>query len=138
MARIEADFTNISSSFEPVPDDTYRAKIVEIKDDKPSSGGLPQVMFELDIVEGPMEGRKLFDFCILKQNDGQPNKVGLGRIKAYAEAILGDEAAAGAAIDTDELKGGVVDVVTKQRTYKKKDGSGEGLSVDIAKVLRVQ
>lgn len=132
--KIEADFSQISSSFEPVPDDSYRAQIVEITENEKNNK--PQVVFELEITEGPHKGRKLFDFLILQQNDGKPNKVSLGRVKAYAEATVGKEAAAGQAIDTEELKGGTVEVVVKSRTYDK-DGGGQGTSSDIVKVIPV-
>lgn len=141
MPRLEADFSQISTSFDPLPVGEYRASITTIKDGETNKNKLPQLTFELDVTEGEFVGRKLFDFVVLKQNDGKANKIGLGRVKAYAEAILGAEAANGGAIDTDDLINGEVLLVVSLRTYTKKneDGSdaGQNTTNEIKKVLAV-
>jgi hypothetical protein len=141
MPRLDADFSAISSSFEPLAPGDYRARVVEIKDGATKKNNLPQLTFSLEVTDGEFVGRKITDFVVLKQNDGKVNNIGLGRVKAYAEAILGAEAANGNSIDTDELVGGECILVVSSRTYEKKneDGSsgGQATSSDIKKVLPV-
>lgn len=136
MPKLEADFGKISHEYQAIPDADYRVTIDEIKETETRENKLPQLEFHLKVAEGEYEGRKLTDFVILKQNDGKVNEIGLGRVKAYAIAVLGEEAANGSAIDTDELRGGSCIVVVKSRTYEKKDKS-QGTSQDIKKVLPV-
>lgn len=136
MPRLEADFEKISTSFESLPAGEYRVQIEDIVEGE-TKKKIPQLMFKLVVTEGEKEGGVITDFVTLKQHDGKVNKVGLGRIKAYAEAILGVEAANGSAIDTDDLKGGTCMIVVAERTYEATDGSGQKTSSDVKKVLPV-
>lgn len=128
MPRIDADFSNIkaNASFDAIPAGEYRAVISE----KPEHGltkknQLPQVTFVLEVTEGEQTGAKLFDFVTLKTAKGEPNPIGLGRIKAYAAAALGEEAAnAPDGIDTDDLEGGTVLVEVGIRSYDKDNADG--------------
>lgn len=138
MPRIEGDFSTISSSFEALPDGDYRFKLMDIEEQEKVSGKNAALIFKSEVQEGEKKGRQFFDYVYLTTNEGKANAIGLGRIKAYAEAILGDEAANNpSGIDTDELKGGVFDGIIKARTYEAKDGSGQKTSADLKKVMRV-
>lgn len=136
--RLEADFSKISTDFEPVPAGAYRVKILSLEEAESKENKLPGLNFELEVTEGEHAKRKLFDSVWLKQKDGKPNNIGLGRIKAYAAAILGEEAANGGAIDTDSFAGSIVEVVVEVETYTKppEKGGGEGKRNKIAKVLK--
>lgn len=135
MPKINADFSKIATDFENLPEDSYRVLIEEIEEGETNENKLPQLKFKLKVMEGPMEGKTITDFVVLKQNDGKVNNIGLGRIRAYAQAILGEEAAAGDSIDTDELRGGSCTITVKHRTYKDKKSGEEKVSADIKKVL---
>lgn len=131
MPRISENFSDIkaNASFEAIPPGEYTATIME----KPEHGetkqnSLPQVTFQLEVAEGEHQGAKLFDYVVLRTNKGQPNKIGLGRIKAYAIAALGEEAANSPdGIDTDDLEGATVRVEVGVRSYDKElaDGTKE-------------
>lgn len=140
--RLDADFSKISTDFEPLAAGAYRVKIVEMEE-RQSSGGFPQINFKHEIVEGDQKGRFVFDSVTLQMKDKKTqavvaNTIGLGRIKAYAAAILGEEAANSGSIDTDAFKGSVIEVVVEIETYTKppEKGGGEGKRNKITKVLK--
>lgn len=148
MARVEADFTGISSSFEPLSEGAYRFKLVEIvdqsKDDEwvsknANTGKQPALVFQSEVQEGERQNSMYFDYIYTKTKEGKVNKVGLGKIKAYAEAIIGKEAANNPqGIDTDELLNGTFDGVIKSRKYKDRETNEEKTSTDMAKILPVE
>ena len=146
MPTINADFTKISSSNEPVDAGEYVVQINEIEEGVSETNKTPYVNCTLEIQDPrhpQYEGRYLYDRCFTATKEGKINRMGLGRIKAYAEATLGEEAANSPhGIDTDAMKGSKVIVVVAQRQWEKKDPTtGEttdsGVSNDIKKVLRV-
>lgn len=138
MPRINEDFSKISSSFEPLPDGDYRFQLDEIEEQEASEGKNPALIFKSTVTEGEHKDRQFWDYVYLVTNDGKKNKIGLGRVKAYAEAILGQEAANNPeGFDTDELKSGTFLGIIKARTYEAKDGSGQKTSADLKKVLPV-
>ncbi len=116
MPKIQEDFSAISSSFEALPDGDYRFKLEDIEQQEPQAGKNPALIFKSTVQEGPLMGRQHWDYVYIAKNDGTKNSFGLGRIKAYAEAILGKEKANDpSGIDTDELKGGVYTGVIKSK-----------------------
>jgi hypothetical protein len=138
MPRIDEDFSKISSSFEPLPPGTYRFHLDEIEDQAEAEDARsnPALVFKSTVTEGEHEDRQFYDFVYLRTNEGKKNKIGLGRVKAYAEAILGKDAANSQdGYDTDELIGGDFEGVITSRTYEAKDGSGQKTSADLKKVL---
>lgn len=142
--RIEGDFSKISSSFEPFPDGEFRFRVDDVVMGETQQSKLPQVQIKsvcIDPQHPELEGKPFTEFVVLKTKDGKPNTVGMGRVKAYAEAILGEEAANNPnGIDTDEFKGGEVILSLKTRSYVP-DGAAPGteprISNEVKKVLRV-
>lgn len=139
MPRIEADFSTVSTSFDPLPAADYQCTVTGIEE-KAARSGLPMLVVTLT-VEDPAHpehnGRLLFDNIVLKTSKGEVNKIALGQIKSYAEAILGEEAAnSPSGIDTDELLHGTVVAVVSQRSYE--DNGETKLSNDIKKILAVR
>lgn len=143
--RIQEDFTKIASSYEPLPDGDYEVTIEGIEETETQENKLPMYTFTLK-VDDPrhpeLEGYTLFDRAVTRTNKGQLNRAGLGRIKAYAEATLGEEAAnSPEGIDPEEMINSKCVVVVKQRGWEKKDSNGNvidsGMSNDIKKVLSV-
>ena len=133
MPRIQEDFSAISSSFEPLPAGDYRVRVTKIEEGETRDNKLPQVTIELTVLEGALEKRTMTDFVTLKTNKGEKNKIGLGRIKAYAEAILGEERANDTSgIDTDELNGGECIIVVKDDTYEQ-----DGVQKHTTKIKKV-
>jgi hypothetical protein len=144
--RIETDFTKISSSTGALEDGEYQAFVSDIEEGETKTSKLPQVIFTLEVNDPnhpTHTGHQLKDYIVLQTKKGQPNKIGLGQIKGYAEAILGQDAANNPdGIDLDELKNGTVLLIIKQRSYNKKNEAGEdsgeqGVTNDIEKVLPV-
>lgn len=131
--KIQEDFSKIAMDFEPLPADSYKVRIAEIEEGETQENKLPKLNFKLEVTEGEYEGRIIFDSVVLKQKDGAVNKIGLGRVRAYTAATLGDEAAAGGEIDTDELKGNTCEVVVTQRKWEA-DGKS-GVQNEVKKVL---
>lgn len=144
--RINADFTKISSSFQPLEDGEYVCTISEIEEGETKENKLPQLKFTLSVNDPnhpDKENFPLFDYIVLQTKKGQPNRIGLGQLKAYAEAVLGVEAANNPeGLDPDELKNGTVMAVVKQRSYTKKNQDGsdsteQAVTNEIVKILPV-
>ena len=143
--RIEADFTKISSSFQPLEDGEYQCVVSELEETESKEAKLPMLKITLAVNDPnhpDKENHPLFDYIVLMTKKGQPNRVGLGQVKAYAEAILGVDAANNPdGIDPAEFKDGTVMVVVKQRSFTKKDlatGAEEtSITNEIVKILPV-
>lgn len=131
---LNADFSKIATDFEPLPADAYRVK-VESCEDKKTQTGKDQTSIKLVVAEGEFEGRVLFDNLVWTNNNGEQNKVSLGRLRAYTIAIHGEEAGAGANIDTESLVGGVCQVVVQMKTRVRKDTNETVTENNITKVL---
>lgn len=141
MARIQADFSQISSSFEPVPDGDYLCVIKEMSEKTTKENQLPMIAVTLE-VDDPnhpdQQGRLLFDNLVLVQKDGKPNRIGLGQLKAYAEATLGEEAAnSPEGIDTEPMVGSQVIASVKLRSWTKGEPPNQetGQSNEVKKIL---
>lgn len=119
--KIEADFTQISTEFTPIPasDQPYSFVLEEIEEGETKETKLPQLIFKSKVTAGEHKDRVYQDFVVLKQKDGKANNIGLGRVKAYAEAILGKETANGSELNTDDLKGGAFLGLIKDDSYEK-------------------
>lgn len=145
MPRIAADFTKISSSFQALEDGEYQCVITEIEETESKEAKLPMIKLTLSVNDPnhpDKENHPLFDYIVLMTKKGMPNRIGLGQLKAYAEAVLGTDAANNPeGIDTDDLKNGTVLAVVKQRSFTKKDtttGTEEtSVSNEIVKILPV-
>lgn len=123
--KLEADFTKISTEFESLPEGDYNVVVDDIEEGESGDNKLPQLVFMLEVTDGDYAGRKIRDYVTLKTNKGARNDIGYGRVKAYAQAILGDDAGNGENIDTDDLKKGSCTIVVKEETYKDKKAGGE-------------
>ena len=138
MPRIQEDFSKISTEFEQLPPGEYRMAIDEIEEQTAEDADNPALIFKSVVTEGDKAESVCWDYVYLKTNKGKKNKIGLGRLKAYAVAILGEEAANNAeGYDTDDLLKGTFLGVIEQETYEKKDGSGQATASRLKKVLPV-
>lgn len=141
MPKITADFSTINenASFDALPAGEYRGVLAKPVHGTTKKSGLPQVQFEIDVLE-PAEfaGRKLFDFVTLQTNKGQPNAIGLGRVKAYAIAALGEDAANNPdGIDTDDLEGANVSLDVGIRSYDSENADGTKTSKTTNEIKKV-
>lgn len=144
--RVEADFSQISSSFEPL-EGTHRMRLTAIQnqaDDEEwkaknaTTGKTPALVFVSEVIEGDRIGGQYFDYIYTTTKQGKPNKAGLGKIKAYAEAMLGKEQAADTkGIDLDALVNGTFDGVFEMRKYEDAVTKQEKTSTDLKKILPV-
>lgn len=144
--RIEADFTKISSSFAALEAGEYQAVLTEIEEGETKENKLPQVIFTFEVNDPnhpTHTGHVVKQYIVLQTKKNQPNKIGLGQIKAVAEAVLGQEAAnSPEGIDLEDLKNGTVLLVLGQRSYNKKNQDGsdsgeQGVTNEINKILPV-
>lgn len=134
IMKAEGGFDKIAMDFEPLPADSYRVNVAGCED-KQTSTKKDQTSIKLEVTEGEFAGRILFDNLVWTKDDGTPNKVSLGRLRAYTEAIHGAAAAAVEELDTDALVGGSCIVVVQLKTEKRKDTGNVETKNRIAKVL---
>lgn len=140
--KIEADFSKISSNTERLAAGSYRFAIVSAQEQDAAdvkAGNLAAFIITSEVVAGERIGAQTQDWQYLKQKDGKPNKMGLGRIKAYAEATLGAERANAQDFDTDELIGNQFDgeMVSESYTDKSVTPPVQKTSVKLGKILPV-
>lgn len=106
-----------SSSFEALPADKYRSRLIDVEQREGQKG--PYWSWEYDVVDGPFAGRKLWNNTSLSE-------------KAYfklKEAF--DAHGADPDTDTDELCGGIVVLAVSQRVIASGSRKGEtGNQVD--------
>lgn len=139
MPKITANFSKISSSTDQLHGE-FRCTLFEIEAVKTQTSGLDQLIFKNRVRE-PEEhaDREIWDYCVMETKEHKPSKMGLGRLKAYAEAIMGAEYANSlSGIDTDDLKNGDVTLICSKQSYKKSDekGGGEGFKTQVDKILK--
>jgi hypothetical protein len=98
----DADLTSVSTTSEPLPEAEYEATITEVeyRTDNPAK---PVVIVKSRIDGGDQNGRVVWDWMHMKQNDGKPNEVAKRQLKRYFEAVLGEEAANVSRPNTDDL-----------------------------------
>lgn len=109
--NLEYDLGDVSSEYEPVPADTYIAKIVECDLEKASTGK-DMLRVKWEIVEGDFQGRPLYDNVVLSVS---------WKVKQYADAA-GIES--GTALDTKKFmdtEASVRTIVTESQEYGKQN-----------------
>lgn len=124
---INADFSKISSNADPLKPGTYRFRLNAIidqendpewKSNPQNQGKSPALIFQHEVTEGDRAGTEMSDFVYVTSKEGKPIKRGLGRIKAYAEAIQGvDRANSPTGINTDELPQGEFIGIMEEESY---------------------
>lgn len=127
MGRINYDFSQVAAyaGFEPVPPGAYVCRIEKVEETT-SNSGKPMIKFELKIMEPAEHADKpLFDNAVLVKDNGEPNKLGYGQVKAYAVAAYGEEWANNpAGYETEQLQGQIVMAEVGTRTYPAKNSDG--------------
>lgn len=118
MPRLKVD-TREAMSLKPLPDDTYQCKVLEISDPKKGDkSNYVEVIFE--VVDGDHIGAKIF------QNMPITGK-GAGIFVDFVNKVTGSEYDVDELddidVDTDDLIGQEIGVVTVQKEYP--EGSGE-------------
>lgn len=116
--KLNLDLTE-AQVFEAVPDDTYACQVAEISDIQKGQKA-SYVTVTLEIMEGDYAGQKLFQNLML---DGKA----AGMFVDFLNKALGEnydvKELEDLEVDTDDLIGAQVGVVTKQEEYP--EGSGE-------------
>lgn len=130
--KIEANFEQISTEFQPIPAGEYTFKIEKIEEGETKENKLPMLTVISKIQGGDLNGREVRDFVTLLTKEKKPNEVGLGRIKAYTEAILGKESANGKTIDTSDLLNGTFKGIMKDDSYEK-----DGKTIPTTKLAKI-
>ncbi len=113
-----ADLTSVSTTREPYPEGEYT---VTVKESEVSEDGRTLTLKSVIDEPAQYQGRELWDFINLVQNDGKQNKIGLTTIKRYLEAAFGKKSSEAEASppDTDVLNGQTIKVYLKIGSYKK-------------------
>lgn len=118
MPRLNINLSEAQSR-KPLPDDTYTCRILEIQG--PTRG--PKASYVtaiLEVTEGEFEGRQIYHNMPV---DGK----GAGIFADFVSKVTGDEIDVDALesydLDTDDLVGQEISVVTTQEEYP--EGSGE-------------
>jgi len=95
MPKIELDYQleDVSSTFEPLEEGQYYAKLPEAPELKESSTGKPMLVFIWEMADGEAAGRKLYDNVVLSV---------AWKVKQYCE-LAGIES--GKELDTQDFKG---------------------------------
>jgi hypothetical protein len=146
---IPGDFSKISANSEPLTAGTYRFRLDRIIDQENDpewkaanavNNKQPAVIFISEVSEGDRAGTEVQDYQYFKTKEGKPNKRALSRLKAYAEAIQGQEAAnSPQGINTDTLPGGEFIGIMEVESYmdNKVSPPVQKSSVKLAKILPV-
>lgn len=136
LGGTDVNWSKISTEYEQLPEGDYNVVIDEIEEGVTKENKLPQLSFKLIVLDGEKEGKKHTDYVTLKQNDGKTNEIGLGRVKAYYEAVHGkDTLADGEEMDTESLVKGTVTVVIKQKPQTGPKAEPGKMRSDVVKVL---
>lgn len=128
MPRLKVDLREAQSR-EALPDGTYSCKIFDIS--APKTGEKSSyVSITYEVIEGEFEGRKIFE------NRPITGK-GAGMFAEFYSKVTGEDISVNDLeeldVDTDDLIGEEIGVVTKQREYP--EGSGDYVS-DVKKLIR--
>lgn len=151
---IAGDFSKISSNSDPLKPGTYRFRLDRIEDQSQNpewqaaaAVALAQgqqksaaLIFVSEVTEGDRAGTEIQDYVYPTTKKGTSSKIGLGRIKAYSEAIQGQEAANNPrGIDTDTLPGGEFQGIMEENVYmdQKVSPPVQKKNVQLAKVLPI-
>lgn len=135
---VNADFTKISTDFEPLAEGNYNFLLEEIEAGKTQDGTKDQLIFKSKVIGGEQDGKVYQDYLTLQTNKGGVNNVSLSRIKAYAEAILGKETANNpSGIDTDLLKSGSFHGIIKPESYEKTKADGSKETKETTKLVKI-
>jgi hypothetical protein len=128
MPKIQADFSSVKSGFSTLPTDDYRCKIEAVEFDATARNPFHTITLVVDDPEHvDFNNQKLWDRIYMNKKDGSVNPMSLGKIKQYAEAILGEDEANGDNIDTDDFVDSYViaTVEVEPWTNEEKGTSGE-------------
>lgn len=118
--KIKLNMKKAGSLFDPVEDDVYRVRVTNIEDKEGPAG--PYCSVTLTICDGEWAETR-----VINDNWSFAEKA-LWRTKKALEAFSGTEwADEDMEFDSEEFVNLEAYVLTKQETYPKKDGSGEGL-----------
>jgi hypothetical protein len=139
--RIEGDFTKVSSNTEKLEPGQYRFRVTKAEPGEAQAGKQTPFIIESEVVGGTREGTPYQDWIYTQTKDGKPNKMGLGRIKAYAEAILGEEAAnSPTGYDSDDFISGTFDGVITHESYadKSTEPPTQKIAARLTRILKAQ
>jgi hypothetical protein len=117
--------SEVVNLFDPVPDGLYRVRITEFADKEGDKG--PWCVTSLLICEGEFaEARQLSDNWMFMDSGLWRT---LPKLSAFAGRDISDDEEF--VFDSDEFIGLEAMVTTKQVTYPKKDGSGDGIRSEV-------
>ena len=129
------DLTNVSTTFDALPDQEHNFEIEDVEEDKDDRDGQIYTIVSR-VRDGEHEGRKVWDKLYMKTKEGKLNQRSLAQLKRYFAACCG-EGYNFANPNTDDLKGLPFTGVTKQRKYKANRGE-EKIATDMKAILPAQ
>lgn len=120
-----------AQSFDPVPDDTYLCEVVEVSDVQ-SGQKANYVTVTLEIAEGEHQGRRLFNNLMVT---GKASGMFVDFLNKALDTDYDVDEMDELTINTDDLIGARVGVITKQEEYP--EGSGEMRS-QVKRIVRAE
>jgi len=112
MPRLEIDTTE-ATSFEPIPDDQYEAQVLEVSEVKKGPKAM-YVAVTFEITDGEYANRRLWRNYTI-EGKGVSFFTELWRKATGEELEIGE---AGLSVDTDDLVGKRIVVITEQEEYE--------------------
>lgn len=85
QSQFDATQVNPSGSREPIPQGRYRAMVSSCAE-KPSRNGGLGLNIEMQVIEGPHKGRKLFYWINLRHTNAQVVEIGQEQLSAFCHA----------------------------------------------------
>lgn len=118
MPKVGGSMAQVSTTFIPVPPDTYVTKLEDIKFEQ--KDGRNTFIISNKVVSGEdtgadNAGRVITDRISMHKKDGTPNEIGSVQLKRYIEAVKPEakdwDEAQWDEFDTDDIKGAMVQMV---------------------------
>lgn len=136
MPKVTADFSTVQSGFGVVPAGDYRTRIESVEYDATAKNPVHTFVHVIDDPENTEHnGQKLWDRIYMNKRDGTVNAISLGKLKQYAEAIIGSDYANGSELDTDDFKDGIVIASVEIEPWTNEEKGTSGESNKIKRVL---
>lgn len=81
------EYTPEPSSFDPLPQGTYKGMIVKAAEKVSQSTGTPYASLEIEILEGKYKGRKVYDNLFLNSANATAQSIARGKMNGIANAL---------------------------------------------------
>lgn len=102
-----------SDNFDALPIGQYRVMINRVEDKPTKDGTGDYLNFELEVVEGPCQNRKLWDIVNYKNKNPKAEEIGWKTLCSITEACFGELRK----VPLQDYEGKVLRILTKHETF---------------------